>query len=51
MYIPYNPCNDCKRKEMCNQCAFRNAQLNYQRALDKLRELYAEQGKQITILV
>lgn len=52
MYVPYNPCDDCKQKgKLCNKCAFTNTELNYQRALAKIVELSAEQGKQITILV
>ena len=52
MYIPYNPCNDCKQKgKLCNKCALTNLELNYHRALEKIVELSSEQGKKITILV
>ena len=51
-YIPYVPCDECKRKgEKCNQCAFRNAKLNYERALSEIIKLRKEQGKPVTIIV
>ena len=50
MYSPYNPCDDCKRKEMCNKCSHKALQENYQRALNKIIELSVELGKPITIL-
>ena len=51
MYTPYNPCQDCKHKEMCGKCAHRALQENYQRALNKIIELSAQTNTQITILV
>ena len=36
MYIPYDPCNDCKRKEMCNKCTHKALQINYKRVLNAL---------------
>jgi hypothetical protein len=61
MYIPYNPCTDCKQKhKRCHQCAFKNAELNYQRALSKIIDLNfkiyelkeeCKQGKTITVIV
>lgn len=51
MYTPYNPCDECKQKAMCSKCAYHNITTNYIRALEKIRELSAELGKPITILV
>ena len=52
MYVPYVPCEECKHKdELCEQCAFKNAEKNYDRALAKIAELSDELGKKITILV
>lgn len=51
MYIPYNPCTDCKHKDKkCHQCGFRNAELNYKRALEKIIELSNKLNEKITIL-
>lgn len=50
MFTPYNPCDDCKRKEMCNKCGYRASQINYERALNKIRELSAKLGKTVTII-
>ena len=51
MYTPYNPCNECVQKgKMCSQCGYRNVVTNYNKALEKLRELCAEYGKPTTIL-
>lgn len=51
MFKPYNPCNHCTQpKETCSKCGYTNAQLNYNRALQKITELSKELGKPITIL-
>lgn len=52
MYIPYNPCDNCKEKyKRCTQCQMTIMEINYHDALNKIRELSAELGKKITILV
>ena len=51
MYTPYNPCQDCKRKEMCSKCTHRALQENYQRALNTIIELSAKTNTKITILI
>lgn len=51
-YFPYDPCDNCPQKgKLCHQCALTNLNINYQRALDKVRELSAKLGIKITILV
>ena len=51
MYIPYNPCNECKHKnKLCTQCAFKNTEQNYARALEAICRMSAELGREITIL-
>jgi hypothetical protein len=49
MKIPYVPCDDCKKKA-CDNCAYKNLQINYQRALDEIRKEKAARGEPITIL-
>ena len=51
MFKPYSPCQDCKRKEMCDKCAHKALQENYHRALNKIIELSAKTNTKITILV
>lgn len=51
MLTPYNPCDDCKQKKMCDKCAMTFAKENYHRALTKIVELSNELGKKVTILV
>lgn len=40
MYVPYNPCDCCKRKYtgQCSRCAINNLEINYKRALVKITE-------------
>ena len=49
MYIPYDPCKDCKQKDKCDKCTHKALQINYERALNKIIELSTELGKPITI--
>ena len=51
MLTPYIPCTDCTHKDKCSKCAYTNLKTNYERALNKIRELSAELGKPITIIV
>ena len=52
MFKPYVPCDECKQsKEVCDKCSYKFAQINYDRALNKIRELSAELNKPVTILV
>ena len=50
MFTPYEPCANCKRKELCEKCAYKALQINYQKALNEVIKLSAELGKQITII-
>jgi hypothetical protein len=51
MYIPYNPCDECKhKKKLCTQCAFKNTEQNYAKALEAICRMSAELGREITIL-
>lgn len=51
MVTLYNPCNDCKQKNKeCWRCGYKASLTNYQRALNKIRELSVQLGKSITIL-
>lgn len=52
MFIPYDPCKDCKQpKETCRQCSYEAVKENYRRALAKIVELNDELGRKTTILV
>lgn len=42
MYYPYIPCTDCPRKVPCDKCGYKNLQINYKRALEKIVELKPE---------
>lgn len=52
MFIPYNPCKDCKQpREICSRCSYKALEENYHRALTKIVELSHELDKKVTILV
>ena len=50
MFEPYDPCKLCRNK-ICTHCTYKALQTNYERALQKIRELSAVIGRPITILV